>query len=333
MKILVTGCTGFIGESLTRKLVAGGHVVRVMVRDRMKLKRMGIPVAEVVQGDITDPEAVARAVKGVDLVYSIAGTFREPNLTDSRYRSVNIDAVRYMVEAAARFRVRRVVHCSTCGIHGNIEGDPAPETYPIRPVGIYEETKAAGEELAFQLGRRLGVEVVAIRPTPVYGVGDTRLVKLFLLADKKRTFLLGPGTGGYHLVYIDDLTDAFVLAGTVESAANEAFLIGGNEIPSLNELLQILARILGRSNQTIIRLPSRPFWLLGWLCETMCRPFNIAPPIFRRRVEFFINNRAFDIEKARRVLGYQPRVSLEEGLRRTATWYRENGLLPNRSLP
>ena len=138
----------------------------------------GLTEVELCEGDITDAEAVDRAVAGIDTVYGIAGTFREPNLTDDRYREVNVEAVRLMMEAARRHGVRRVIHCSTVGIHGNVVGAPASEATPIRPDGIYEITKAEGDQLALSYAGD-GVETVAVRPAPVYGPGDTRLVKLY----------------------------------------------------------------------------------------------------------------------------------------------------------
>jgi nucleoside-diphosphate-sugar epimerase len=327
LKVLVTGATGFIGQALVRKLVARGDDVRALVRSKAKGAVLGLQSGETVEGDITDPAAVERAVRGTEVVYHIAGSFRDAKLPDCRYREVNVDAVRLLIEAASRNDVRRIVHCGTCGIHGNIQGPPADETYPIRPVGIYEETKAAGEKIAFETGRDSGIEVTALRPGPVYGPGDTRLLKLFKLANRDPTVLIGSGTAGYHLVYIDDLTDAFILAGRSAAAPGEAFLIGGPEIPSLNELVKMVAAINGRKLRRIVRLPARPMWLAGWACEMMCRPLGIEPPIFRRRVDFFINNRAYDIGKARALLGYAPRVHMREGLERTAAWYRGNSLL------
>ena len=327
MKVLVTGSTGFIGEALTRKLLERGDDVRALVRDPAKLTTVGLDISDVVQGDITDAQAVDKAVQGVEVVYAIAGTFREPNLSDERYYEVNVEAVRIMVEAAKRHGVKRVVHCSTCGIHGSIKGMPANENYPIKPVGIYEQTKAAGEKLALAYGKQNGLEVVVLRPTPVYGPGDTRLLKLFKLVNKQRIILLGPGTAGYHLVYIDDLSDAFILAGTAQKARGEAFLIGGGELPSLNQLIVRLGKVLGKQNQQVIRLPAWPFWLAGWACEIICRPIGVNPPLYRRRVDFFTNNRAYIIDKARNLLGYDPKVSMEDGLSRTAQWYRDKGML------
>ncbi|HEX6996055.1 MAG TPA: NAD-dependent epimerase/dehydratase family protein [Gammaproteobacteria bacterium] len=328
MKVLVTGATGFIGQALTRKLLERGDSVVVLVRDVEKFAGLGLDVDTVVCGDITDLAAVERATRGVSIVYAIAGTFREPGLSDERYREVNVESVRTMHEAAKRNGVKRIVHCSTCGIHGSIDGTPADETHPVRPVGIYEQTKADGERLALELGAENGIEVTALRPTPVYGPGDTRLLKLFKLASRRPIVMIGDGTAGYHLVYIEDLTDAFILAGSSPAANGEAFLIGGPEIPSLNEILHTLASMNGHGDVgNVIRIPAKPVWLAGWLCEAMCRPLGVDPPLHRRRVEFFMNNRAYNIEKARTLLGYSPKVGVEDGLRRTAEWYRGQGLL------
>ena len=325
---LVTGATGFIGSNLARRLAAEGQRVRVLVRNPDKLAEIGVTADEVVTGDITDPDAVRRAVQGVDRVYAIAGTFREPNLSDADYRRVNVDAVRLMMEAADEAGVKRVVHCSTCGVHGNVpRGDSVDEDQPFRGVGIYEETKAAGDQLARELGQQLSVEAVVVRPTQVYGPGDTRLLKLFKMTDKDRPLMIGSGQGGYHLVYIDDLVQGLILAAGQPDAAGQAFLIGGGQVPTVRELFLELGKVHGRDNQRLRHVPAAPVMAAGVVCETLCRPLNISPPIYRRRVEFFTNHRSFSIEKARRVLGYEPRVDMADGLRRTAAWYRQQGML------
>jgi nucleoside-diphosphate-sugar epimerase len=326
MTTLVTGATGFIGEALTRRLLEAGEQVRVLARQPEKVARMGLPAHEVEEGDITDAAAVDRAMAGVDTVYAIAGTFREPSLSDERYRAVNVEAVNHIMEAARRHGVRRVVHCSTVGIHGNVTGSPASEQTPIRPDGIYEVTKAEGDQLALGQSRD-GLEVVVVRPAPVYGPGDTRLVKLFKLAARNRVMLLGDGRPHYHMVYIDDLVEAFRLAGTVPGIAGEAFIVGGAECPTLEEVVRRIGRITGHPDQQIVKLPAGPVLALSELCERACRPLGISPPIYRRRIEFFVNNRAYDIGKATRLLGYRPQVDLDEGLARTAAWYRQLGYM------
>ena len=326
--VMVTGATGFIGSNLVAALRARGDRVRALVRDPEKLKKIGLEVDEVVVGDITDRESIRKAVQGVQKVFGIAGTFREPNLSNEDYRRVNVEAVRHLVKESAAAGVDRFVHCSTCGIHGSVpRGTLMAEDGPINGEGIYEETKAAGGRLARQLGGELGLDVAVIRPTQVYGPGDTRLLKLFKMANKDRPLILGSGEGGYHLVFIDDLVQGFLLAADRDEAPGEAFLIGGGEIPTLNELFAELGRVFGREQQKPRRLPAGPFMLAGTLCEAVCRPLGVSPPIYRRRVEFFTNHRAFDIGKAHRLLGYTPQVTMHDGLRRTAEWYREKGMI------
>ncbi|MCG8467252.1 MAG: NAD-dependent epimerase/dehydratase family protein [Gemmatimonadetes bacterium] len=326
---LVTGATGFIGSALVERLLRRGDRVRVLVRSSDRLSTGLMDRVEVVEGDVRDDRAVRRAVAGCELIYGIAGSFREPGLPDSNYFEVHVEATERLISAAAESGVKRVVHCSTCGIHGDVpKGEFLDEDAPFRPDGVYEISKAEGDELARELGARLGVEVAVIRPTPVYGPGDTRLLKLFKMCNRDRVLMLGSGTARYHLVYIDDLVDALLLAGEHEAAPGEAFLIGGGEIPTLGELLAELARVLGREDQRLLRLPAGPVRLLAHANEIVARPFGVAPLLYRRRVDFFTNNRAFDIRKAKRLLGYQPTVSLAVGLRRTAKWYRDRSLLP-----
>jgi nucleoside-diphosphate-sugar epimerase len=138
VKALVTGATGFVGRALLDRLVAEeGAVVRALARDPARLGGLG-PAVEVVEGDITDPAALDRAADGVDTVFHVAGTFREPDASDDWYRKVNAEAVRHVIRAARRGGARRVVHTSTVGIHGSMDDGPATEDSPVRPDGIYE---------------------------------------------------------------------------------------------------------------------------------------------------------------------------------------------------
>ncbi|XAL98740.1 NAD(P)-dependent oxidoreductase [Phycisphaeraceae bacterium D3-23] len=329
MNIFITGASGFIGSAVARRLLEEGHTLRALTRHPERLmKRVQAEGVEVIVGDIVDPDIVDQAAAGCEVTYAIAGTFREPNLSDARYRAVNTAASEHIIRSAAKHGHKRVIHCSTCGIHGTAApGQRIAEDDPFDGIGIYEETKAQGEVRARELGEELDIDVTVIRPTQVYGPGDTRLLKLFKMADKDRPLILGSGKGGYHLVYIDDLVDAFLLAGTLDQAVGEAYLIGGGEVPSLNEMFAELGKVFGRENPKPRRPPVLPFMWAGIVCETLCRPLGISPPIYRRRVEFFTNNRSFDISKAREQLGYDPKVTMADGLRRTAQWYRDEGML------
>ena len=162
------------------------------------------------------------------------------------------------------------------------------------------------------------------RPSGIYGPGDRRLLRLFRGVARRRWFTLGSGEIYYHLTYIDDLVNGFRLLGERPAAANRTYILAGGEVTTLNALVGLVAEGAG------VRVPTRhlpvwPFWVAGAVCEAVCVPLRIEPPIFRRRVDFFTKSRAFDITRARTEVGFAPRVGLREGIRRTLDWYRTHG--------
>lgn len=324
MKALVTGATGFTGGQVARRLQKQGDEIRAIVRDPGKagdLKAAGI---EVVKGDLTDRASVAAAIKGMDVVYNIGALYRTAGLKESVYRAVNADAVPMIIECAKDAGVRRVVHCSTVGVHGDVEHPPANEDAPLRPGDVYQETKVLGEELGREASARTGVELVIARPSGIYGPGDRRLFKLFGGVARGRFLFLGDGKIFYHLTHVDDLSDGFRLCATVPAAAGRTYLLAGGEVTTLNELVALTAELAGVKPPSM-HWPVWPFWLAGAACEAVCAPLGISPPIFRRRVDFFTKSRAFDISRARAELGFAPRIGLREGIGRTLEWYREHG--------
>ena len=138
--------------------------------------------------------------------------------------------------------------------------------------------------------------------------------------------MLGSGDTFIHLVYISDLVDAFRLAADNPNAVGKVYIAAGERYVTLNELAGIIARAVG-APVPWLKVPVKPVRVLSGICEDVCRALKLEPPIFRRRVDFFVKNRAFDITKAKAELGYSPKVDMEEGVTRTASWYRERGLL------
>ena len=138
--------------------------------------------------------------------------------------------------------------------------------------------------------------------------------------------MVGTGRPFYHPVYIDDLVSGFLLALDRPEAAGEAFIIAGSRYVTQAELAALIARHSG-GRVLPFRIPATPVVWAGILCEALCAPLGIEPPLHRRRVEFWTKSRAFSIEKARRLLGYAPQVDLDEGIARTVAWYREAGWL------
>ena len=325
MKVLVTGATGFTGGHLAVALKKRGYEVSAMVRSAARaahLRDAGISIAA---GDLASPESLPRAVEGgFDVIYNIAAVYRQAGLAGSVYHQVNAVAVGQLIDAAAKAGVRRVVHCSTVGVHGDVGQAPANEDAPFNPGDVYQVSKVEGERLALEAAARTGVELVIARPSGIYGPGDRRLLKLFRGVARRRFIILGDGHIFYHLTYIDDLVEGFRLCGEVPEAAGGTYILAGGEVPTLNDLAAMIAHE-ARVPPPSLHLPAWPVWLAGAACEGLCAPLGIEPPLYRRRVDFFTKSRAFAISRARERLGYAPSIGLREGIGRTLAWYRDQG--------
>ena len=323
----MTGGTGYTGGRLLERLRARGHEVRALARPRLGRPSAGEAAGLTwIEGDLSSPGALARLVEGADAVAHVAAVYRTAGHPDSYYHDVNVGGTERMLEAAARAGVRRFVHTSTVGVHGNVRDPPADEAAPFEPGDVYQETKAEAEGVALRFHRDRGLPVTVIRPGAIYGPGETRLLKLFRAIARRRYAIVGSGRPHYHLVHIDDLLDGYELALSHPAAAGEAFIIAGPRSVSQSDLAATIARHTGGAVLPF-RIPVAPIHLAGDLCEAICVPLEIEPPLHRRRVDFWTKNRSFSIDKARRVLGYAPKVDIEDGVARTAAWYRQAGWL------
>ncbi len=326
---LVTGGGGFTGSHLVRSLVRDGIAVRVLTTDVARAASKLPAAAELMEGRIERPEDVARAVRGCEVVFHLATSFRTAKIPAEKHRAIHVDGTRFLLDASRDEGVRRFVHVSTIGVTSSVEHPPGDESLPYSPDDIYQQTKAEAERLALDLHRRRGEPVVVVRPTAIYGPGDDRLLKLFRLIAKGRFVMFGSGEVFFHMIHVNDLVRGLRLAATApdEAVLGEVFILGGVEYTTLNDLASRIARVTGGSEPRF-HLPVTPLLVLGSLVEKIFRPLGIEPPIHRRRVNWFVKNRAFSIDKAERVMGFHPEIALDRGLRQTVRWYRTHGLLP-----
>ena len=327
MKTLVTGGTGFTGSALVRRLLHDGHQVHVI--DNAKgiffdeLRALG---ASIDLGSIEDRTFCEKSINGAEVVFHLAAAFRQLNVPQTYYWNVNVEGTRHLAEASQKAGVRKFVYCSTQGVHGHISNPPGNENSPIAPEDYYQFTKYEGEKVVTDLVARTGFDASIVRPTAIYGPGDPARFLLMYRRSKNGSFMMfGTGETTYHPVYIDNLVDCFLLAAD-KGGKGEAYIGADEQYYTLNDLIHYVGRSMGVE----VKIRHFPFWPLycaAVLCEGSCKPLRITPPLFRRRVDWFRQVRAFSIDKARRELGYQPRVGIEEGLKRTAEWYQQNGYL------
>jgi dihydroflavonol-4-reductase len=341
--ILITGGLGFLGSHLASRLALAGETVRIFARPSTAVEgglngnghgnghggHDAHPAAlacEVARGDIRDPEAVRKAVRGAEVVIHLASNFRKGGSDEKEAHAVNVGGTRNVLEACRSEGVSQLIHCSTIGVHGSVLEVPANEETPFNPLDLYQETKVQAEEEVWKSHHRDGLPVTVVRPISMLGPGDRRMLKLFRMIQKRRFVVVGDGSTLFQPAYIDDVVEGFRLCLRNPNALGEAFIVGGDEYLPLRDLFAVVADELGVPPPRL-RLPMGPVVWMADLCEKLCVPLGIEPPLHRRRVSFFQSNRAFSIDKARQVLGFQPRMTLRDAVRSTIGWYRQQGWL------
>lgn len=322
---LVTGAAGFVGSQLVRHLRECGDPVRAMVR-RGSTSRIDLPDVEVVEGDLRDEASLARAVDGVGAVYHIAALFRQAGLRDADFFDVNASGTERLLQASITAGVKRFIHCSTVGVLGHVADPPADETTPYNPGDVYQRSKVEGEKIALDYFRQERIWGVVIRPAMIYGPGDTRTLKLFRMINRRRFFYVGKGDAYVHFVDVRDLARAFRLAMMREHLNGGIYIAVGSRAIILREMVDLVARKLDVPPPRL-HLPVRPMQIAGTLCEAICKPVGIEPPIFRRRVDFFTKSRYFDGSKAGRELEFVPAQNFEQEIDDIIASYRDRDLL------
>ena len=326
---LITGGTGFIGSRLALACAARDENVRVFAQRNTPAERQNCQQLEqhgvtIVEGSVTDSGAAARACDGVDVIYHLAAAQHEANVPDKHYYDVNVEGTRNLLEVAVGSGVRRFVHGSTIGVYGIGRNGPVQDDSPLQPDNIYGKTKLEGEKVVRQFFDKLPIAIVRISET--YGPGDRRLLKLFHGIQKGRFFHIGDGQNLHHLVYIDDLIEGLRLAATEEAAVGNTFVLAGPKAVTTKEMIQCICRA-ANVNMPRLRIPLWPLMTTAVVMEGVMRPLGIQPPLHRRRMNFFVKSFQFSCDNARKLLGYEPKVSVEEGMRRTHEWYQQLNLL------
>lgn len=326
--IVVTGATGFTGKHLVRSLCSTGATVRAIVRESSDISGIQDLPIEFIRADVFDEAAINQTCIGAHYVFHVAAAFREAKINDDVYWNVHVQSTQHLARAAlAQPNFKRFLHVSTMGVHGHIEEPPATEEYRFAPGDQYQATKVEAELWIRDFAKSEGLPLTVVRPAAIYGPGDRRLLKVFKMAKMKVVPMLGVGCKGlYHLIHVTDLVNFMILASTHEKTLSEVYICGAQDCTSIQQMIRVIAERLN-TNPVFLRLPVTPFFIAGDLCEWICKPLGIEPPIYRRRVAFFTKDRAFDTSKLRNHTGFEYSYTNQTGLTDLTDWYKREGWL------
>jgi nucleoside-diphosphate-sugar epimerase len=328
-RIMLTGGSGFIGCQLARYALQRGHAVTVTSAVNTDAERQRVAIltragVEVIVAPLDDRAALVRALRGSDVVIHLAAAQHEAHAPEAHFERVNVEGTRTLLELAASSGIRRFVHGSTIGVYGSARDGELDEQSALAPDNPYGRTKAAAEDVVRSFASR--IESCIVRISETYGPADLRLLKLFRAIERRRYVTLGRGTNEHQLIYVDDLAEGLLRAATLTPAVGETFVLAGAERLTTDDMVAAIAAALGQPRPGA-HAPLWPFSLAATVLETTLTPFGIKPPLHRRRLDFFRKSFRFSTAKARELLDFRPAIPFVEGARRTAAWYRENGML------
>lgn len=326
LRYLVTGATGFVGSHLSQACIRRGDSVVTVARaasDTRLLEGLGV---EIFRGDLTDSDVARKAVIGVDVIVHCAAKVGDWGPVEE-YRQVNVEGLRQLLEAARGGTLRRFIHLSTLGVYEARHHYGTDETVapPARHMDGYTQTKVEAERLALDYHRQHGVPVVVLRPGFIYGPRDrTVLPKLIENLQRKQVRYLGTGEQAMNTIYVGNLVDAIFLAIEKPAAVGQTYNLTDDEQVSKRRFVEAIADLAGLERPQ----GSVPLWLaktLAWFMERWARLRGLqeSPRLTQGRIKFLGLNLGFSVEKAKRELGYQPRVLFDEGIEEAVTWWKQ----------
>lgn len=326
LKVLVTGGTGFIGSHLVEALIEKGIKVRVFVRDRKKLKDLFREDVEIIEGDLLDPASIEKGVKGVDMVFHLASVINVGNVSDDYYYRVNVEGTKNLLKASLKENVKKFIFSSSVNVYPPISREKLNEDSPCAPNEILGRTKLEAEKIIKNSCEKSGMNFVNLRISRVYGPRDLSLLKLFKQINSGLFFMIGNGNGLIQPIFIKDVVGTLILSAEKDEIKNETIIIAGSEILTKREFCNEIAAALGRHIPSFyipVFLAIPPIYL----SEKLFVLLKKDPILSRRRARFFLTSQSFNTEKARRILNFEPKVNVKEGIGLTVEWYREKNFI------
>lgn len=311
-RVFVTGAGGFIGSHLCEKLVKRGYKVKALVRynstnawgwlEQSPCKKY----IEVVAGDILNRDKLLRVMEKADIVFHLAALIGIPYSYHSpdAYVDTNIRGTLNILQVAEQLKIRKLIHTSTSEVYGTAQVTPISEVHPINPQSPYAASKASADFLALSFYRSFGLPVVVLRPFNTYGPRQSAraiiptIITQILCGNK--TIKLGALIPTRDFTYVEDTVEGFIKAAESQQALGEVINLGNNSEISIGDLASLLTRLMG------VKLKIE------------------SEPIRERPVESEVERLWADNGKADKILKWEPKYSMEEGLMKTIKWFKAN---------
>jgi nucleoside-diphosphate-sugar epimerase len=329
--IFITGATGLVGSHATEEALKRGHRVRALVRPTSDTRRLNEWGVETIVGDLEDHEAIRKGVAGADWVFNCAAKVGDWG-TLSEFRRLNVDALRILLDAAVPARLDRFVHVSSLGVYEGRDHFGTDETVPpaANSLDAYTRSKTEAEALVLEYHAKHGLPATVVRPGFIYGERDRTVLPKLLLNLRRGSFMyFGSGEQALNCIYVKNLVHGIFLAAESPGAVGEVFNLTDGERVTKKMFVGRAAELAGLEPPTR-RLPLKLAKFLANVVEggAKLRGAKNPPIINKARFKFLGLNLDYSIEKARRVLGYQPPFSFEEGIERAMAEHRPKVDLP-----
>jgi nucleoside-diphosphate-sugar epimerase len=325
VEILLTGASGLLGHHVITALQQRGDKVRALVlpnEDASRLEEHGVAIF---RGDVREPETLVAPMRDADKVIHMAGMMGVwCPLAD--YWAVNVTGTDNVCRAVLAAGVKRLVHISSWTVYGMNLGRPAREDFPLRPFQEpYAVTKTEGDKVVQRFIAEDGLPAVIVRPGTFFGPGDR--LHFARMADRVRTGLglvIGNGRNALPFCYVTDVVQGVMLAADRERAVGQAYNITNDQLMTQGEMLRAIAEEIGAKG-SLVHVPYYPLYAGAWGAEQVSAVMHSQkqPVVTRLGVKLFGTDNRHSIDKARHELGYAPHVSLREGVRLAAAWYRQ----------
>jgi nucleoside-diphosphate-sugar epimerase len=328
LSCLLTGASGFIGGHLASGLLSEGYLVRCLVRPGSDTSLLDELAVETVTGDLEDQSSLAHAVSGCRRVFHCAALVSDW-ATTKEIEQINVHGTRNLLEASVGASVERFIHLSTTDVYGYPDRPGIDETYTATGFrNWYAQTKLAAEREVRQAEQHHGLSAVILRPATVYGPGSKDVVGEIASAIRARHMLLiDGGRAVAGLCYVENLIDAALLAGHHEAAPGNAFNVTDGVATTWRQFTDDLAAGLG-APRVRLSLPYHSAYVVALMMEEGYRLLRGAtgltmPALLSRQaVQVLGKGQDFSNRKARELLGWEPRVSYQDGLQATLDWLR-----------